>query len=141
MHCSGRVGIRQVSVGRCCHPDRLRLLDGVVVELHLSNPTSRAVVHTSVVAPVADGVIAGFGGLGYRLAVQAVAGCWQRPPGRRRSSASVPGYRSRPGTVDSDRGVHLPVMDVAGRLERLRPLLADVGADALLVTALTNVRY
>ena len=29
--------------------------------------------HTSVVAPVADGTVAGFGGLGYRLAVKAVA--------------------------------------------------------------------
>ena len=48
--------------------------DGVVVELHLSNPAAREPWrHTSVVASVADGAIAGFGGLGYRLAVQAVA--------------------------------------------------------------------
>jgi Xaa-Pro aminopeptidase len=35
----------------------------------------------------------------------------------------------------------LPPMDVAGRADRLRGLLADAGADALLVTRLTNVRY
>lgn len=32
-------------------------------------------------------------------------------------------------------------MSVTGRLARLRPLLEDVGADALLVTELANVRY
>jgi Xaa-Pro aminopeptidase len=32
-------------------------------------------------------------------------------------------------------------MDVAGRLARLRPLVAEAGADALLVTTLANVRY
>jgi 3-dehydroquinate dehydratase-2 len=45
----------------------------VVVELHLSNPQAReAWRHTSVVAPVATGTIAGFGGDGYLLAVEAV---------------------------------------------------------------------
>ncbi|HAQ23541.1 MAG TPA: 3-dehydroquinate dehydratase, partial [Acidimicrobiaceae bacterium] len=29
--------------------------------------------HTSVVAPVAAGTVAGFGGIGYRMAVRAVA--------------------------------------------------------------------
>lgn len=54
--------------------DALATFDGVVVEVHLSNPAAREPWrHTSVVAPVADGTIAGFGGLGYRLAVQAVA--------------------------------------------------------------------
>ncbi len=44
-----------------------------MVELHLSNPAAREPFrHTSVIAPVADGCIAGFGGLGYRLAVVAV---------------------------------------------------------------------
>jgi 3-dehydroquinate dehydratase len=33
-----------------------------------------------VVAPVADGAIVGFGGLGYRLAVQAVARLLSAPP-------------------------------------------------------------
>jgi Xaa-Pro aminopeptidase len=35
----------------------------------------------------------------------------------------------------------LPAMDVAGRVARLRPLFADAGIDALLVTSLPNVRY
>lgn len=35
----------------------------------------------------------------------------------------------------------LPAMDVAGRAVRLRPLLADAGCDALLVTKLVNIRY
>lgn len=54
--------------------DALAAFDGVVVELHLSNPAAREPFrHTSVVAPVADGLVAGFGGLGYELAVAAVA--------------------------------------------------------------------
>jgi len=54
--------------------DALAAYDGVVVELHLSNPAARETWrHTSVVAPVATGTIAGFGGHGVRLAVDAVA--------------------------------------------------------------------
>lgn len=54
--------------------DALAAFDGTVIELHLSNPNAReAWRHTSVIAPVADGTIAGFGGLGYALAVEAVA--------------------------------------------------------------------
>ena len=54
--------------------DALAAFDGVVVELHLSNPGAREPWrHTSVVAPVADGSIAGLGALGYELAVHAVA--------------------------------------------------------------------
>ena len=54
--------------------DALAAFDGVVVELHLSNPHAReSWRHTSVVAPVATGTIAGFGSAGYRLAVDAVA--------------------------------------------------------------------
>lgn len=54
--------------------DAVEAFDGVVIELHLSNPAGREPWrHTSVLASVADGVIAGFGALGYRLAVQAVA--------------------------------------------------------------------
>ncbi len=41
-------------------------------------------------------------------------------------------------TVSTDT---LPVMDVAGRVSRLRPLFAEAGIDALLVTSLPNVRY
>lgn len=54
--------------------DALAAYEGVVVEIHLSNPAAReAWRHTSVVAPVATGTIAGFGGDGYALAVGAVA--------------------------------------------------------------------
>jgi 3-dehydroquinate dehydratase-2 len=53
--------------------DALAAYDGVVVEVHLSNPAGRdAWRHTSVVSPVADGTIAGFGPHGYVLAMQAV---------------------------------------------------------------------
>jgi 3-dehydroquinate dehydratase-2 len=54
--------------------DALAAFDGYVVELHLSNPAAREPFrHTSVIAPVADGSIVGFGGLGYALAVEALA--------------------------------------------------------------------
>ena len=54
--------------------DALAAYDGVVVELHLSNPNGREPWrHTSIVSPVADGTIAGFGALGYELAIVAVA--------------------------------------------------------------------
>ncbi len=54
--------------------DALAAFAGPVVEVHLSNPQAReAWRHTSVVAPVATGTIAGLGGHGYVLAVQAVA--------------------------------------------------------------------
>ena len=55
--------------------DALDAYDGPIVELHLSNPAAREPWrHTSVVAPVASGSIAGFGADGYRLAMVAVAG-------------------------------------------------------------------
>jgi 3-dehydroquinate dehydratase-2 len=54
--------------------DALAAFEGVVVEVHLSNPNAREPWrHTSVVAPVAHGTITGLGGLGYELAVEAVA--------------------------------------------------------------------
>ena len=53
--------------------DALAAFDGVVVEVHLSNPNAREPWrHTSVVAPVATGSIMGFGGHGYVMAVDAV---------------------------------------------------------------------
>jgi 3-dehydroquinate dehydratase-2 len=75
----GRAAALVVNAGALTHyswalHDALASFDGVVVEVHLSNPAAREPFrHTSVVAPVADGSITGFGGLGYRLAVQAVA--------------------------------------------------------------------
>ncbi|HSS10070.1 MAG TPA: type II 3-dehydroquinate dehydratase [Acidimicrobiales bacterium] len=55
--------------------DALAAFDGPVVELHLSNPNAREPWrHLSVVSPVVTGSIVGFGGLGYRLAVDAIAG-------------------------------------------------------------------
>jgi 3-dehydroquinate dehydratase-2 len=54
--------------------DALAAFEGPVVELHLSNPNAREPWrHTSVIAPVATGSIVGFGGLGYELAMEAVA--------------------------------------------------------------------
>ena len=54
--------------------DALAAFDGPVIELHLSNPAAREPFrHTSTIAPVADGTIAGFGALGYELALDAVA--------------------------------------------------------------------
>lgn len=54
--------------------DALAAFDGPVVELHLSNPASREEWRrASVVAPVADATIAGLGGRGYEMALDAVA--------------------------------------------------------------------
>ncbi|MGH9033262.1 MAG: type II 3-dehydroquinate dehydratase [Acidimicrobiia bacterium] len=53
--------------------DALASFDGVTVELHISNPSSReAWRRTSVVAPYVTGTVAGFGRHGYRLALEAV---------------------------------------------------------------------
>jgi 3-dehydroquinate dehydratase II len=52
--------------------DALELLDVPVIELHLSNVHAREEFrHTSVIAPVTAGSIAGFGVGGYPLAVRA----------------------------------------------------------------------
>src|SRR5205807_8277886 len=75
----GRCAAIVVNAGALTHyawalHDALAAFDGIVVELHLSNPNAREPWrHTSVVAPVADGSIAGFGGHGYALAMAAVA--------------------------------------------------------------------
>lgn len=54
--------------------DALAAFEGPIVELHISNPAAREEWRkVSVVAPVATGTIAGFGGDGYRLALDAVA--------------------------------------------------------------------
>lgn len=54
--------------------DALAAFDGPVIELHLSNPGAREPWrHESVITPVATAVIAGLGGHGYVLAMDAVA--------------------------------------------------------------------
>lgn len=53
--------------------DALDTFDGVKIEVHLSNPAAREPFrHTSTIAAVVTGSIAGFGGQGYRLAAEAV---------------------------------------------------------------------
>ena len=75
----GRAAAIVVNAGALTHyswslHDALATFEGPVVELHLSNPAAREPWrHTSVLAPVADGSISGFGGLGYELALRAVA--------------------------------------------------------------------
>jgi 3-dehydroquinate dehydratase II len=54
--------------------DALAMRTAPLVEVHLSNPAAReAFRHTSVVAGVADGTVAGFGLLSYQLALRAIA--------------------------------------------------------------------
>ena len=75
----GRADALVINAGALSHTswslhDAVAAFDGPVVELHLSNPAAREPFrHTSVLAPVASGVIAGFGGLGYELAIDAAA--------------------------------------------------------------------
>jgi 3-dehydroquinate dehydratase-2 len=75
----GRAAAIVINAGALTHygwslHDALAAFDGPVVELHLSNPGGREPWrHTSVIAPVARGTIAGFGGDGYRLALDATA--------------------------------------------------------------------
>lgn len=54
--------------------DACAMLTVPLVEVHLSNPAAREEFrHTSVVAAVATGTIAGFGADSYRLALRAIA--------------------------------------------------------------------
>lgn len=75
----GRCAAIVINAGALTHygwslHDALVAFDGPVVELHLSNPRAReAWRHVSVIEPVADGVVVGFGGDGYRMAVEQVA--------------------------------------------------------------------
>jgi 3-dehydroquinate dehydratase-2 len=53
--------------------DALKSYPGNIVEVHLSNPGAREQFrHVSVLSPVVNGTISGFGGLGYALAVEAL---------------------------------------------------------------------
>lgn len=59
--------------------DALATVPGPVIEVHISQPNAREPWrHTSVIAPVASGSVAGFGMLGYRLAIEAVASLLDR---------------------------------------------------------------
>jgi len=75
----GRCGAIIVNGGAFTHyawglHDALASFDGPIIELHISNPNRREPWRTtSVVAPVATGMICGLGGHGYQLAVAAVA--------------------------------------------------------------------
>ena len=54
--------------------DAVRAITTPVIEVHLSNPAAReAVRHQSLVGMAAKGTIAGFGALGYELALDAAA--------------------------------------------------------------------
>ena len=54
--------------------DALAMRTAPLIEVHISNPAARETFrHTSVVASVANGTIAGFGMLSYQLALQAIA--------------------------------------------------------------------
>ncbi|MFO7590433.1 MAG: type II 3-dehydroquinate dehydratase [Acidimicrobiia bacterium] len=76
----GRCAAVVVNPGALTHysyalADALATFDGVKVELHLSNPSSReAWRRRSVVAPYVTGTVAGFGRAGYRLAIEAAIG-------------------------------------------------------------------
>ena len=75
----GRVDAIIINAGAFTHyawslHDALATFSGPVIEVHISNPNAREPwLHTSVIAPVANGTIAGLGLLGYELAVTAVA--------------------------------------------------------------------
>lgn len=75
----GRCAAVVINAGALTHysyalADALATYDGVVVELHLTNPSAReAWRRVSVISPVATATISGLGGLGYELAVEAAA--------------------------------------------------------------------
>ena len=73
LYIEGDVDPLAVLLGAESLDDALAAFDGPVVEVHISNPNAReSWRQTSVVAPVATGTIAGFGGHGYVLAIEAL---------------------------------------------------------------------
>ena len=81
----GRCAAIVINAGALTHyswslHDALSTFDGPVVELHLSNPADREEWrHLSVIAPVAQASIAGFGAAGYRMAIERVADLLTEP--------------------------------------------------------------
>ncbi len=100
--------------------DACAMVTSPLVEVHLSNPAAREEFrHTSVIAGVATGTIAGFGVDSYRLALRAVAG-----PARGLTRCPFP-----------SSGIASAASDCV-RLSWL-----TIRALTLLVTDLPNVRY
>ena len=61
--------------------DALKMRTAPLVEVHISNIAAReGFRHESVITPVADGIIAGFGFASYPLALRAVAGLLEKSP-------------------------------------------------------------
>jgi 3-dehydroquinate dehydratase-2 len=61
--------------------DALKMFDGPIIEVHLSNIHRReAFRHHSYVSLAATGVICGLGARGYRLALEAIAGLLDKKP-------------------------------------------------------------
>ena len=85
----GRADALVINAGALSHTswslhDAVAAFEGPVVELHISNPAAREPFrHTSVLAPVASGLVAGFGVLGYELAVERRRGATPHRSGRR----------------------------------------------------------
>ncbi|MCL5048412.1 MAG: 3-dehydroquinate dehydratase [Firmicutes bacterium] len=75
----GRVAGIVINAGALTHygwsiHDALAAFDGPIVELHISNPNKReSWRHQSVLTPVVDGTVAGFGGIGYELSMEAIS--------------------------------------------------------------------
>lgn len=64
--------------------DALKAAALPVIEVHLSNVHKREKFrHRSFISPVAEGVISGFGGLGYELAIEAAAKRLKAPARKR----------------------------------------------------------
>ena len=74
--------------------DALKMRTAPLVEVHISNVAARAQAEpfrgVSVVTPAADGVIAGFGFLSYRLALQAIAELVAQTPATQTPATQTP---------------------------------------------------
>ena len=102
--------------------DALAAFDGVKVELHISNPQRASTGGTR------------------RWSRRTSPGTSPASAPRGTASRSKPRSPSWKATMTTvlDR---LPAMDIGPPAAKLRPLIADAGIDALLVTLLANVRY